>query len=415
MNDPGGPGSFSLILVSDYRISSEWRSQVIDAAAAGDTQAKRTAALAIVDELRDQGVDVPSEAVFDVMRQADEAAAVRSALGRREKRAARPERARPSLTAIDAMDLLELKIAVRECLLGRWLMQQSLNMVHARRGTGKTWFVLSVALAVAAGVPFLGWPINKPRKVVLIDGEMPARSLQDRLRDLMRRMGITTLAPGFLRIVTPDLLGRAAPDLAVLADQAELDELADGADLVILDNLSALIRSGAAENDAESWVTVSDWALRHRAAGRSILFVHHSGKSGAQRGTSRREDLLDVVIALRPPQDYDQAQGARFEVHFEKARHLHGPEAESFEAALDEDADGGWRVTGIEGKVDKQIIDRLELGLSMTEIGRELGLDKSNISRRVKSLRETGVLRADGSPPKQRNNQCNAGQKDLIP
>jgi biotin operon repressor len=414
MNDPGGPGSFGLILASDYRISRELRSRVIDAAAAGDTQAKRTAALAIVDELRDQGVDVPSEAAFDVMRQADEAAAVRSALGRREKRAARPERSRPSLTAIDAMDLLELKIAVRECLLGRWLMQQSLNMVHARRGTGKTWFVLCVALAVAAGVPFLGWAIDKPRRVLLVDGEMPARALQDRLRDLMRRMGAEP-ATGFLRIVTPDLLGRAAPDLAVLADQAELDELADGADLVILDNLSALIRSGAAENDAESWVTVSDWALRHRAAGRSILFVHHSGKSGAQRGTSRREDLLDVVIALRPPQDYDQAEGARFEVHFEKARHLHGAEAESFEAALDEDAVGGWRVTSIEGNVDAQIIERLELGLSLTEIGRELGLHKSNISRRVRDLRARGVLAADGSPPKQRNNQRNAGQKDLIP
>jgi KaiC/GvpD/RAD55 family RecA-like ATPase len=322
------------------------------------------------------------------------------------------ERKRHSLVAIDSMTLLDLKIAVREAMLGKWLLQQSLNMIHARRGTGKTWFVLCVAVAVAAGVPFLGWLVDRPRRVLLVDAEMPARSLQDRLRQVMLMLGATPAAD-FLRIITPDLLGRASPDLAVLTDQAELDELAEGVDLIILDNLSALIRSGAAENDAESWVTVSDWALRHRAAGRSVLFVHHSGKSGAQRGTSRREDLLDVVIALRQPQDYDAKEGARFEVTFEKARHLYGTDAESIEAALDESVPGGWTVSSIENNIDEQIVDRLALGLSMSDIGRELGLHKSNVSRRVRDLRQRGVLPADGSTPKHRNSRRNTGQKGL--
>jgi hypothetical protein len=321
---------------------------------------------------------------------------------------------RHSLVAIDSMTLLDLQIAVREAMLGKWLLQQSLNMIHARRGTGKTWFVLGVAVALSAGVPFLGWQADRPRRVLLVDGEMPARSLQDRLRQVMDMLGARP-APGFLRIITPDLLGRASPDLAVLTDQAELDELAEGCDLLILDNLSALIRSGAAENDAESWVTVSDWALRHRAAGRSVIFVHHSGKSGAQRGTSRREDLLDVVIALRQPQNYDAKDGARFEVTFEKARHLYGDDAESFEAALDEGEKGGWAVTSIANNVDDQIVERLGLGLSLSEIGRELGLHKSNVSRRVRDLKERGVLPASGSTPKLRNTKRNTRQKSLIP
>lgn len=319
---------------------------------------------------------------------------------------------RRSLVAVDAMDLLELQLAVREAMLGKWLMQQSLNMLHARRGVGKTWFVLGVAVAVACGVPFLGWTISQTRRVLLVDGEMPARALQDRLRQVMHMLGARP-APGSLQIITPDLLGRASPDLAVLADQAELDELAEGVDLIILDNLSALIRSGAAENDAESWVTVSDWALRHRAAGRSVLFVHHSGKSGAQRGTSRREDLLDVVIALRQPQDYDASEGARFEVTFEKARHLYGGDAESFEAVLDESKPGGWSVSSIANNIDDQIVERLSLGLSLSEIGRELGLHKSNVSRRVRDLRQRGVLPADGSNPKPRNTKRNAKQNGL--
>ena len=38
-----------------------------------------------------------------------------------------------------------------------------------------------------------------------------------------------------------------------------------------------------------------------RPGSKTVLFVHHSGKGGQQRGTSRREDVLDTVIALRYP------------------------------------------------------------------------------------------------------------------
>jgi len=69
------------------------------------------------------------------------------------------------------------------------------------------------------------------------------------------------------------------------------------------------------------------WALAMGRAGKSVLFVHHSGKGGGQRGTSRKEDVLDTVIALRRPTDYAPEQGARFEIHFEKARGLFGDDA----------------------------------------------------------------------------------------
>lgn len=58
----------------------------------------------------------------------------------------------------------------------------------------------------------------------------------------------------------------------------------------------------------------------HRRAGRSIVLVHHAGKGGAQRGTSKREDVLDTVIALRRPTDYSADQGARFNSFRESAR-----------------------------------------------------------------------------------------------
>ena len=43
------------------------------------------------------------------------------------------------------------------------------------------------------------------------------------------------------------------------------------------------------------------WLLSLRRRGKGALLIHHAGKGGQQRGTSRREDVLDTVIALRGP------------------------------------------------------------------------------------------------------------------
>lgn len=34
-----------------------------------------------------------------------------------------------------------------------------------------------------------------------------------------------------------------------------------------------------------------------------------------QRGTSKREDVLDTVISLQQSDDYDAKEGASFEIH----------------------------------------------------------------------------------------------------
>jgi len=80
---------------------------------------------------------------------------------------------------------------------------------------------------------------------------------------------------------------------------------------------------------------MQNWLLRLRRKGIAALLIHHAGTNGRQRGTSRREDALDMVIALRRPADYSREEGARFEVHIEKARTLAGEGASPFEAAVE--------------------------------------------------------------------------------
>ena len=67
-------------------------------------------------------------------------------------------------------------------------------------------------------------------------------------------------------------------------------------------------------------------ALAQRRAGKSVAFIHHGGKSGQQRGTSRKEDVLDTVMSLRRPPDYSAEQGP-LRAALEKTRGFHGPDA----------------------------------------------------------------------------------------
>ena len=69
-------------------------------------------------------------------------------------------------------------------------------------------------------------------------------------------------------------------------------------------------------------------ALKIAAAGKTVVMLHHSGKNGSSRGSSRRHDVLDTVMKLERPFNYTQQEGAKFEVHFEKTRSFAGDAAE---------------------------------------------------------------------------------------
>ena len=113
------------------------------------------------------------------------------------------------------------------------------------------------------------------------------------------------------------------------------------------------------------------------------MFVHHAGKGGTQRGTSRKEDVLDTVIALRRPEDYKASEGARFEVHFEKTRGFTGPDAEPFEATLTE---GGWATRNLDDVLDGQVWALHQQGMKQREIAQEVGKSPSTVNRIVKRL-----------------------------
>lgn len=297
------------------------------------------------------------------------------------------------LTDLTAPDLVAHALPVLQPILEPWLSEKTLCMVHAKRGVGKTLFALSAAFAVATGGEFLTYRALAAREVLYIDGEMQAQLMQTRVRE---RQHATGQSGALLRVVTPDLQEASMPDLGTVAGQRCIDALVrDETAVIVIDNLSCLVRSGGAENDSVSWDCVAPWLLSHRRAGRAVLVVHHSGKGGAQRGTSKREDLLDVVINLRRPVDYNEADGAVFVVEFEKARSLRGESLEPFEARLETLPDGRqlWSHRSVEAVTKKNAIDLWDGGaLTLMDITRELGVNKSTAHRQLQTAMQSGLL-----------------------
>ena len=287
------------------------------------------------------------------------------------------------LISLTGEELLKTEFPPREMLLSPLLPSKGLAMLFAERGIGKTWVGLNIAHAVSGGGSFLRWRASLPRRVVYIDGEMPASALKERYAATIVGSGFNAPGDG-LRFIPADCQPDGLPDLAEASAQCFYDNEIDDAELIIIDNLSTVCRS-LRENEADSFGAVQAWLIRQRAAGRSVLLIHHAGKGGEQRGTSKKEDVLDTVVRLRRPINYIASDGARFEVHYTKSRGFYGEDAAPFEAQL---TDGRWTVGEIVSADGDEAIQKLrDEGMSVRDIAERLGMSKSAVSRKLSGCR----------------------------
>lgn len=379
--NPGGAGKWRdeysealrgkrVVIIADADEPGRKHAQQVAASLAGKVQSLKVLELPGVKDLSEWvGVGGSREALVELMGKASE-----------WKPAGVPGEVPLVVVAVE--ELLVREIKPREMLLDPILPEQGLAMLYAYRGIGKTFLSLGIAAAIASGGRFLRWTAPRARRVLYIDGELPAKTVQERIAMVLAGLDDCEPMANMLRVITPDFQSRPMPDLATVEGQRLVEPHLEGVDLVILDNLSALCRYGN-ENEGEGWLPVQEWALRLRRLGLSVFFNHHAGKNKAQRGTSRREDLLDTVITLKHPSDYDPSEGLRCEVHFEKTRAMLGEAAKPFEVQLQSGDDGRavWTMRELEVAKAQQAAELFACKVTVRDVAEELGISKSAAGR----------------------------------
>jgi len=188
----------------------------------------------------------------------------------------------------------------------------SINQIFAWRGVGKTMMALALGGAMAKGEPFLCWNASRRAKVLYVDGEMPCAQLQERTRAL-----IGETEPEFFRILPfASQTGDIQP-LCTAAGRKAIENVLGDCEVLFLDSISTL--GQFATNDEEEWLHFLRWLNDLRRRGLCVVFLHHAGKSGMQRGHSRSEDMLDVSIKLTRDEN-EEADWLKASMEYDKFR-----------------------------------------------------------------------------------------------
>jgi len=318
-----------------------------------------------------------------------------------------PEAARPTAgnrvaRALGAAVTLEtfqsMEIKARPFIIDGLLRQGETGMVFAKTGVGKTFLSLCLAMGATRPGPVVGpYTTVNPCGVLYIDGEMAAFDMQQRINS----MAVQADGSRF-HLLSSELLATDNQAIPAMDDEwrpAILNWLHEHPDigLMVLDNLSSLT-PGVAEDKRLDWDSINQWLIELRRNGLSVLLVHHAGKGGDQRGTSAREDQLNLTLKLTALED---RKTTAFRVDFQKARGLSGEQKKPFVVELVEDEHGKIDLLHktVSDETTAQIAFLAVEGLSQIEIRDKTGVSQSGVCRRLKKAEADGLLVVRGAGP----------------
>ncbi|MBA3789577.1 AAA family ATPase [Patescibacteria group bacterium] len=287
-----------------------------------------------------------------------------------------------TLKGISVGQLVQMEFTKKTEILGPWLKEGNLVLIYANRGLGKTFFALQIAQAVATEGTFLKWKAGKSSSVCLFDGEMGLESLSMRVGSIIDNSEVE-MGRDAMKIVTFEHFGLKMPNLSDPEDQEIYTAESAGSDLIIIDNLLTCSRpmdSRLHDNETAQWGRIQEWLIKMRQAGKSVVLIHHAGKSGSQLGTSQRENIMDTVIALKKPARNVMIDGFQAELYFEKHRNFYGKDTEPLFIEYETSEWGStWKWSTLRAQVYCEVMKLHEEGVKVKDIALMLNLSSFEI------------------------------------
>lgn len=305
--------------------------------------------------------------------------------------------------AVSLRELKNMKFSAEVQLLGLMFIARSIGMMFGPRGSGKSLLAMIIAYATAAAKKVHPWGEGTGNLVCYLDGEMRIRGFQERIRQLSAFNGdpdSVSMGADNFHVISRDLAAQPIGNIDTESGQREIDALIPlDTKILIIDNLAAWTENGG---EGTSWQSIKHWLLGKRLSGMAVLMLHHAGKSGAQRGTSAHEDLLDYSIRITPVPDEDPAKTV-FDVDHTKLRdHLPQLRGSFRFTVYSENGVMKFDSVSVQSPRDEKLeeIEKLhKLGKTNTEIAAIVGRHKSTIGRALDTIKaaKAGGLVADES------------------
>jgi hypothetical protein len=293
--------------------------------------------------------------------------------------------------SVTCADFIATPLPARRRILGQWLYAGDLGAIIATRGSGKTWFTMLIAKAIATGTPLGDWEApEQPLRVGIYDSEMAIEDLHERASSC----GLASVQDILLLSYSRILQERQRPlNLANVEDHALLIEWAKESrlDVVFLDNLTTSV-SGLEENSNDDFrEKVQPLLLAARAAGITLIMVGHLGRNGKFRGASGKEDMLDWTLKLARDEDSDDHQlvvKSNFD-KFRRSRDGNGPLRWTICAAAGKEID----ITSKPFQGLEAMIALIDAGVTTpSQLAEELGVTGGCISKWGKKGLDSGRL-----------------------
>jgi putative DNA primase/helicase len=294
-------------------------------------------------------------------------------------------------SAVTSSELRELKLTPRKKLLGDWFCEGDCGFIFAFRGVGKTWLAIAIAQRIAQGNGKLGdWEAHEPVKVLYIDAEMPADLMRDRSIGLETNDNFQIINHEILFDRTGKVLNIADPEIQNAITRRCVST---GVKVLFIDNLSSAA-FGMKENEADSWEKVSPWLLDLRRRKVAVVLIHHAGRSGEMRGTTKREDAVFWIIALDDmKKNAEDKRGARFISRFTKPSRNTQDEVLAYEWHFVTEQTGTVTIAHKEAQSLDVLRKYIEDGVTeCVQIAQEMKVSPATVSRLAKKAMDAGWL-----------------------
>jgi archaellum biogenesis ATPase FlaH len=198
--------------------------------------------------------------------------------------------------------------------------------------------------------------------------------MQERVRQVVGKTN-----NGNLRIITLDKQpNNEIPSLASNEGQRLVEDQLKDSKFIILDSISTLFN--IATNDEDNWLSIQNWFRRLRSQGYALMFQHHAGKSGLQRGASKSEDMLDISIKLSRPEDYRIEEGLRCVLEFDKTRGAAILDGEAIEVKMEiVNGSAVWTYRSTDDALQQLAVLMFKSGVNVYQVSKELKRPYSTI------------------------------------